>query len=233
MNAVVVLTGLALEVSVAAARRVLKLISPSAPDWRPLVTDPTARRFVEHMLASFGAELHVKGDDLAMAAVAEVFDVGRLFGLALPSGKEFSRRFATTIGREIFVPSEILSGDPAALFEIVTHESQHVAQFNRLGFAMPWLYASQGEARAAYEANAYGAGLSVRHATTGGLPATDADLAPSLVTSYHLDEGDVSLAVDMLRSLASSADSGIVTTEAARVALDWLRTEAPQWVRPA
>ena len=220
-----VLGPLALDAVAAAVRRALDEIDRDSPNALSLIENPVARAFVTHMAAHHGAKVRVKSD-LAMRAVAAAFDVGRAFGAALPDGGEFMEHFATTVGAEIFLPESMLSGDVRALMVVVTHECEHVWQFQRGGIAMPWFYLMEPESRASLEADAYAAGVTVGNWLGLPRPERPEDAAPRLANSYHLRQDDVRLATGMLASAIASVSQGAVTTIAARGAIDWLMANA-------
>ena len=219
MSALGVLTGVLLEALVLAVRRVLDELTPGE-DALALIRDARARGLAEHLCQRYGAKLRVK-DELPMRVAAAAFDVLGLFTSGLPDGEAFLSRYSTTIGAEIFVPRALLEAGGAALMEVLTHEAEHVAQFRGEGVAMCWWYATWAEARARYEANAYGAGATVRVYLEGTAPEVDA-LLPDLTAAYHVRPEDQVLARDMMRSLRASILAGSHTTEAGREAVAWL-----------
>lgn len=212
--------GLAVSLAVTVVRRVMDTIEPHEPDAVAMIADPRARAFAIFMCARHNARLHVK--DVALMRVAAAgFDVADLFVDGVPTGDAFIHHFGTTIGPEIFVPEEALKGDGRGLIVLLTHEIEHVAQFYRDHVAFVWLYATEPEARAGYEANACGAGLEAAHAL--GMTITPPPV-PDLVASYHVRAEDQQLATVMIESFAASVSSGVPTTLAGRDAVAWLRS---------
>lgn len=194
-----------------------------------LIPDPRARAIVAAQAKACNARIRRK-DVNAMKIVAAAFDVAGVFTSGIPTGDDFLNHFATTLGAEIFIPLKMLQGDPKALVALVAHECEHVEQFRREGYAMPWLYATESEARAKYEADGYGTGLDVAYAFGYGLPASLDDIAPSLVSAYHLRAEDVDLAKDLLRSHAASVGKRITMTLSARTTLKLVAQYAPEWL---
>lgn len=222
------LKGTVLDVAVGVLRRGLDALIPEGEAFSK-IEDPKALQIAEALCTHFDANIrtkNVKPMEVALAA----FDVAHFLGVGVPTSTEFLNRFATTIGAEIFVPESILAGDGKKLIAVLTHECEHVVQFKKHGFIMPWYYLTSTEERAAYEANAYGAGEDVLHKMGWGLPTRVEDVAPSLVTGYHLQPEDVSLATDMLRSHLASIKHGVHVSEAAAFALSQIELYAPEWL---
>lgn len=188
-----------------------------------VIADKRAANIVTRLSIQFGARLRYK-DVPAMRVVAAVFDVARFFGAGVPGGDDFVRRFATTIGADVFVPRDVFASDSDRLVELVTHECEHVAQFRADGIVMAWWYASLPEERVRYEADAVAAGLAARVALGHGLPTAE-QATPDLVRAYHVQSEDAALATDMLRSHILSLAHGVVTTEAGRCARTFIGDE--------
>lgn len=215
------LEGLAVNLAVMIVRRCMDAVMPSEKDAIGLIVDPKARAFAEFMCSRHNARIHTK-DNLLMQIAAAGFDVADVFMDGIPTGDAFRRKYATTIGPEIFIPEELLTGDGQELIVLVTHECEHVSQFFRYHLAFCWLYSSEAEARASYEANAYGAGEEVKHFF--GMPHADPHaLLPDLVAAYAVLEQDQHLAEVMMQSFHQSASAGICTTLAGKDAVAWLR----------
>lgn len=224
MSAFDALNSVGLTITVALLRRVLDLPALNASDttWRTLVTDERARAFADFMLAKYDAKIRIKSA-LPMQIAAVGFGVADLFGAnGLPGGDEFLRRYATTVGAEIFIPAEMLGADTDDFMVLLTHECQHVAQFRKTGIAFEWWYVVDQETRARYEADAYAGGLAVDHRLGRALPESIDDIAPSLAASYHLRPEDVTLARGMLASHVASIADGVVNVDAARAAIRWI-----------
>ena len=57
-----------------------------------------------HLAVTLDAAVLNKEDSPVMKAVAFGFDAGSLFTSGLPKGEDFMSRYATTIGRAIYLP---------------------------------------------------------------------------------------------------------------------------------
>lgn len=194
------------------------------------IEDQKALRIAEALCNHYGCNIRLKNAPPMEVALA-AFDVAHFFGAGVPTSDAFLNNFATTIGTEIFVPERILAGDGRSLTALLAHECEHVVQFKTQGFVMPWWYLTSTEERAGYEANAYGAGQDVMSAMGWDMPAKVEDVAPSLVTSYHLQPEDVTLATNMLRSHLASIQHGVHVTDAAKFTLSQIELYAPDWLR--
>src|SRR5262249_28101861 len=118
-------------------------------------TPELVRAFYKHMTGTFGASVIDKRSATEMQVVA-----GVLGALGIVNREEFLRRFATTIGKRIYLPFDV--GDAAqgwslwSQVAVLTHECQYIVQYNAngpLGFS--WRYLTNTAARAAFEAEAY------------------------------------------------------------------------------
>jgi len=187
-----------------------------------------AAKVLQDFLSSeFGFTVHDKETSTLMKAVAFGMDVGSAFSPGLPKGEDFMTRFATTIGKEVFLPKSIRD-NPASLIEVVTHEAQHVIQFNDTHVEFAWFYLTDASARAQFEADAYASGLSLRCWLTGETPNESIPwVLDSLVKSYHLKAEDKVYAEAALKSHMASLSSGLVMTRAARSAIGFLDKNYP------
>jgi hypothetical protein len=195
-------------------------------------TQAEADAFARHMCARFHARLIRKDMAVEMQLLAAVLDALRTFGVQVPVGGDFLNHYATSLGPLIYMPP---GWSPDTQIEVLTHEVQHVHQFwggqNQVGlgggFHMGWLYLTEGEARLRYEVDAYRAGLEVAFARMGRLPALDSVVFP-LEGGYALSPDQVGHARDLLEIAGTSIAQGLRTTEAGRVAVEWLQRNAPE-----
>lgn len=193
------------------------------------MSDPTpehVRAFADHMAHRFRASIVDKRSAGAMVVVAAFVD-----RMGVVDQARFQERFATTVGRTIFLPFEPGVPTPAwplwTQMVVLTHECQHIVQYDRLG---PWTfglrYLTQSGQRAVLEAEAYRCQLELYHWKTGGILA--AKLLAASLKSYAVTDADLRVAEAMLASSAISVKRGATLTEAGRVALDWLDAFAPE-----
>ena len=182
-----------------------------------------AAKVLQDFLSSeFGFTVHDKETSTLMKAVAFGMDVGSAFSPGLPKGEDFMTRFATTIGKEVFLPKSIRD-NPASLIEVVTHEAQHVIQFNDTHVEFAWFYLTDASARAQFEADAYASGIAVRSWLTGQAPTDSIPwVLDTLVQSYHLKPEDKTYAETALKSHMASIGAGLYMTRSARSAIDFL-----------
>ena len=142
----------------------------------------------------------------------------------------FMTRYATTIGRRIYVP--FIIGDPSRGFGLweqavlAVHEHQHVEQLKRDGwlkFALTYLASSK--ARAAYEADAYRTALELEYWKSGHVPP----IRPyaERLSDYGCNSRDIEMARKMLVASARTIVRGGVVTPAAKMAIAWLDEHAP------
>lgn len=183
------------------------------------LTNRIADAFIRHLSRRVHARVIRKSMAIEMELVASALEVARSLGAEVPSAGDFLNNYATSVGPLVYLPDNLSPQDAVITF---THEAQHVIQFWRHGLDMFWLYLTEPEARVRYEAEAYRAGLEV--ATALGLPLPSLqDLAWPLEAGYALDEGAKKLGRQLLEVAATSVSSGIVSTEAGTMAVDYLR----------
>lgn len=104
----------------------------------------------------------------------------------------------------------------------VTHACQYLSQAaGRVGEWL-WFYAAQPEMRARYVAEALRAEMELQYTRTGTLPTRD-QAETVLRGSYQLATREVELGLMLMERAATAARSGVLTTEAARVAIDALK----------
>lgn len=130
---------------------------------------------------------------------------------------------AITLGPFVFIKSGL---SPDEKIDAIVESAQHLHQFwgDAIGFS--WLYIASSEARARFEAEALRAKAEVLFARTKQLPSLDTLVSP-LHQGYALAKGDLDLARDLLEQAGTSIMAGLVSAEAGRKAVDWLRAEAP------
>jgi len=193
------------------------------------VSQPTpeqVRAFYAHMLDRFGASVVNKQSAVEMQGVALL-----LAQLGILNQDAFLDRFATTVGRRIYVPFDVGEArDGWSLWSqiaVCAHECQHVVQYDRLrplGFA--WQYVATTAGRARLEAEAYRCQLELHFWRTGQiLPAHE--LAASL-QNYNVSDADVKTAETMLRVSGESVRRGAIVNRASAVAIAWLNQHAPE-----
>lgn len=156
--------------------------------------------------------------------VARGLDLLRAFGLDLPGGDEFASHYSTTLGPVVLL-AKFDSPQQAACS--IVHECQHGIAFWRHPDALVWLYLTEREARANYEAAAYLAGAEARFALEGNVD-DPAWVESVLRSSYALDAAGVALGTALYRQGCSAALSGAVLTPAGKLFAEWLATQPAQ-----
>ena len=145
------------------------------------VRPETVRAFWQHMQTRYRTTVHTKGDALEMVAVG--FALERMGVL---SAEEFLKRYATTIGRRIYVPFTVGEGsDLWGQMALCVHEHQHVEQLDREGLSFVWNYLTRPARRAIYEADAYVSTMEMHFWRTGTLLSPE-DLTGQL-RAYAVD----------------------------------------------
>lgn len=186
-----------------------------------------AQALQAHLTAWFGSTVEPKEESALMKAVSFGMDLGSNFSSGLPAGSDFMTRYATTIAKTIYLPKSIRE-NPLSLCEVVTHESEHVLQFDDTNVEFAWFYLTDSTARAQFEADAYASGIAVRCWLTGATPTESIPwVLDSLVKGYHLKAEDKAYAETALKSHMASLSSGIVMTRSARTAIAFLDKNYP------
>lgn len=157
---------------------------------------------------------------------------GVLGRLGVLDAQTFLARYATTIGRRIYVPFEV--GVPErgwplwSQLRICVHEHQHVVQLDEHGavpFALRYLGSRSG--RALLEADAYRTSLELHYWRFRELPRLDG-MAHAVLSGYALRGEDVEVAQRVLELSGDAIQRGAVITRAGRAAIDWLESDAPE-----
>lgn len=186
-----------------------------------------AQALQAHLTSRFGSTVEPKEDSTIMKAMSFGMDIGSNFSSGLPGGADFMTRFATTVAKTIYLPKSIRE-NPLSLCEVVTHEIEHVLQFEDTGVEFAWFYLTDATARAQFEADAYASGIAVRIWLTGAMPAESIPwVLDSLVKSYHLKVEDKVYAEAALKSHMASLSSGLYMTRSARTAIAFLDKNYP------
>jgi len=182
------------------------------------------RDFWAFMTKHFRTRAVVKADAVEMRAVGAALDA-----MGVADKRDFMRRFATTIGRRIYLPftpgDDHSTWDPWEQMRTCAHEHEHVVQMDRDGaFRYGYRYLRSDAARAQYEADARTTELELHFWRFGSIPRLE--LAIEGLASYSLGRSDIAAALTTLRSNAEAVKRGAVLTEAGRVAIDWLNDHA-------
>ena len=193
-------------------------------------TPALASAFTSYMSQRFKCTVIRKNAAFEMQALGAAFDIAKRFGAQVPSGDDFLKRYATTIGGLVYMPD---GWTPEQQIDVLTHECQHVHQFYVHGLGLPggpgmwWLYLTEPEARVRYECEAIRSQMELRYHLTGNVGAHTLDqLVMPLEGGYALGQQHLALARDLLDIAATSVLSGVVSTEAGKAAIEWMKTRA-------
>lgn len=180
--------------------------------------------FAASMCSAYSARIVTRGPEGAWLDVAM-----RAIGLD-PS------RYATTVGRTIYVPQPI--GSPHAVWDswgqivTITHECQHIAQHDRAGaLAHVWRYASAA-GRTSLETEAYATELDLMRWRRGSVGGWWPSWRAQAIRSYLVGAADPDVMRRALASMAVTSQRGGLVTSAGVVAIDWLDRHAPDLRAP-
>jgi hypothetical protein len=166
----------------------------------------------------FGTRDVVKSRSWLMRAIARFLAVIRV----LPR-QAFLLEFTTTIGHAIYLPLDRRAPcDEAECWRrlvLCVHEHQHVAQWQRGPVRFVLGYLLSRTRRAEHEAQAYGTALEL--AAWAGRPLPDPAEMAQRLQYYGVGPAHIRHAEGLLRAIAVRAQTGEITTEAARVAVAW------------
>lgn len=188
------------------------------------------QRFKEYLLALTPVVILRKADLPTLPWLEAALDTAHVINPRIPDAQTLIHGTSTTI-----YPFVLLADGLSPAEELVTlaHEFQHVQQFKHgsglvpAGWALFWIYLLEGEARAALEAEAYAAGFEVQYLCTGRLP-TRADLDWPFERGYALTEAEERFGAKLLETKLTALAAGIVHQPAAKLFLDWARSQAPE-----
>jgi hypothetical protein len=168
--------------------------------------------------AHYHAEVADKSDSNLMGLVSTFLD-----GIGVMDKEDFMQRCVTTIGKSIYLPFEIgVESNGWDLWDQVSvgaHEVVHVRQWrdDTAGFMLKYLCSKN--ARAEYEAEAYGADLELSHWLQD--PLDPNELAGRLA-SYGLASEYIAFAAAYLSTFDDVLRQGGSTSPTAKWTIDWL-----------
>lgn len=147
--------------------------------------------------------------------------------LGLVDIEDLMSSYSFTIGPMVYLSPEHTK-DPDVLACILVHECEHVTQFYEGKLDFVWLYATEGEARVKYEAQAYAAG-QVEWLLARGQPLWPLEklIWPLESAAYLLKQEHVVLGKQILEARATQAANGVVASRAAQAAIAWAKANAP------
>lgn len=162
-----------------------------------------------------------------------IFDGAKIVGVrGLPAAKEWRENYFSAVGPLLFVPTNwrtSMSGK--AKLRIVIHEATHTNQFWADARFVSW-YVGHTEARAAYEAEAFGTGDEFDFATDGQIAASINALVHPAREGYAMNDGDKRLVGGMREQHVTSVVNGVITSHWGRYAIQRLWQLAPACLDP-
>lgn len=162
-----------------------------------------------------------------------IFDGARVVGVqGLPDGETALNAYFQGLGPVLLAPPGWKARmPPAEQVKIVAHEGTHGGQ----AYADPKMaiwYVQHLEARAMYEAEAYGTGVEITFALTGQIPARIEDLPHAMREGYALTPADIELAQGLLEQRATSVVNGVIATRLGRLAIKRMHQLQPRALHP-
>ncbi len=182
--------------------------------------------FWAFMTGHFKSRVIDKKDAAEMKLVATFLDQ-----LGILDKKAFLERYATTIGRRIYLP--FTPGEPSNTWgpweqmAVAVHEHQHVVQVDRLGLVtFGARYLTSSAQRAMFEAEAYRSNMEMQFWRFGTLP--DPKKIAQVLGDYAIGAQDGEFVRKYLEASAASIKRGAVVNVSTKVALGWLAQHAPE-----
>lgn len=184
-------------------------------------TQLEADAFISLMARHFSAHV-VRPHDAAMNLIQIILDLAVQKKVDI---EKFMLRHPVSIGPFVYLPDGLSPDDQ---IYAMTHECEHVHQFqaDKLGFT--WLYLSKAEVRTHYECDAYGAEYELRYARTKILPPLEQLVWPLEVPMYLLGQDEIEFGKRLFASKATSIASGVFTSYAGRAAIKILKEHNPR-----
>jgi hypothetical protein len=172
------------------------------------------------MLGKFGSSVEQKNDALVMQVAAELLNA-----LKIQDKDQFLKDFVTTLFNTIYIPFIIGVEDSRwslwGQVRVCVHEHQHVIQGGRDGWAQfSSKYLTSSSFRAGCEGEAFGCDLEMEFWRTGQI--LNIDQRASVLKGYGCSDEDIEMVKQMLNIRADVVRQGVIETESAKVAIDWL-----------
>lgn len=173
--------------------------------------------FAEALRERFDSRYRRKQNSALMQAAARLMQA---FGY-VQSGDTFLNRYATTLGRNIYLPWKIGAADVDYWGQMITicHEHEHVAQFRSGQLGLTYLLNSSKRAR--LETDAYRTQLELEfwRYQRVRLPV---DKFLDALRFYKVNRRDLDEAYARITSMIESTNAGVVATKAGQRAIEWL-----------
>jgi hypothetical protein len=171
----------------------------------------------DHMTAHYGSRV-AKKDAPEMQLVAHALEE-----MGILDAEDFLRRYATTLGRTIYLPFEIGVGGELELgrqIRLCAHEHQHVIQYLEGGPKFAWEYLSDSARRGYYEADALRATMELHFWLHDEVQNT-LQLAEGLA-NYGCSPQDIIVCAKANLMVSKVVEQGGVGSDAGKTAIEWL-----------
>lgn len=178
---------------------------------------------VRHLSKVFDSRVAQRTDAPEYQLVRHVVEAATLGKVDI---EELLENYSQTIGPLVYLAPKH-TADPDLLMSVAVHEHEHVVQWQRDHLRMSWLYITETEGRAAYEAKAYASQMEFQHARFGAVPSLEELTLPLEGAAYMLGHDDIKLARGMLVQRATAASHGHYAGASALEAIAWAKTHAP------
>lgn len=195
---------------------------PLVRRWFPPVnpTPGDVKDFWAYMQKRYGTTVVDKNNAAEMKIVAEFLDI-----IGILNKDDFLKKYTTTIGKTIYTPFSIGFDAPGwdlfGQIRICAHEHQHVVQYTeRGGIAFQWDYAVSSAKRTMYEVEAYRTGMELTWRYLRQMQ--DARAIAAGLRNYGCSDDDIKVAEKALLLAIPTIKAGGLTTEAGRIAAEWL-----------
>ena len=185
-----------------------------------VLTADQVRGLWAHMAKRYRARVIHKATAAEMLVLSRFLD-----RIGVADEQDFMRRFATTIGRWIYVP--FTPGERTQTWSLLeqavvcVHECHHIHQYDKFGpFLFGWQYVMSTARRTLLEVEAYRCNMEMHWALERRLVPPE-QLAAHL-RAYGVTDEDVRNAERMLRSASRTVQQGGIASPASRDALAYL-----------
>jgi len=200
-----------------------------------MITAEQSDLYLEHVRKSVGGSLLQEKSALDIGFVKHMLNTLRALGVKIPSDEEFLEFQTTAIGPMLYLPSGL---GPEKRLLAGVHGFEHVSQFQRgeyeddagipEGFAMAFLYLSNGQARVRLEQRANRAAWEVAHIGLKKSLPTVEEVCGIFETGYFLSDDDKKLSKELALQWLTEVRYDIADTAAGRACLEKIGTlEAP------
>jgi hypothetical protein len=188
-------------------------------------TPELVQEFWDYMSGHYGSQIIKRSNAWEMKIVARFLSLIRAMDV-----DTFMEKYATTLGRRIYIPFEI--GEPNDVWDlweqlvVCIHEHQHVHQYKREGRTFMWKYLLRSSGRAHYEADAYRCNLEMHYWRFGRMP--DTHRLASMLKAYKCNTTDIAVTEKQFNLSIKTIEHGAIINDASRRAIKWLEHHAPE-----